>query len=224
MTDARWVKAVAELGRMRDAAQAAAAGVQAAKAQAVARRPAHLDALRETDPAAYDLQLTAYAHSPQHRAAARGVAAAVARSTAYDRALLKGARTLLERRALGRRPPRRMPRAQVLHGQAAPDWWVRLVTRSAMGIWKEIPAPGPESRVGASDGGLVQDVAVQARLLQASLTGVCSPRSCLTSLSLESLDGRRGFLTVRSHPLRLRLVGLAWVRHRALSRRPRTGR
>lgn len=96
---------------------------------------------------------------------------AVALSKAHDAALLKAAGMVLRRRADGRVAPRRLPRPRVLPGEATPRWWIDSVNNSAAGIWRVIPAPGPESALGPADDLLVQNVAQQARRLQARLTG-----------------------------------------------------
>ena len=97
--------------------------------------------------------------------------AAVALSKAHDAALLRSAALALRRCAVGRRPPRWLPRARVLPGEAAPAWWRERINRSYAGIWRAIPEPGPELRVGPSDSDLVQDVARCAQQLQASQLG-----------------------------------------------------
>lgn len=46
-----------------------------------------------------------------------------------------------------------------------------VINATYAGIWRAIPSPGPELRLGSPDDPLVQEVARQARLLQASRVG-----------------------------------------------------
>ncbi|MGF1427102.1 hypothetical protein [Kitasatospora sp. LaBMicrA B282] len=95
---------------------------------------------------------------------------AVAVSRAADRSVLSAARQLLHRRAAGRSPGR-LPRIWQAPGPRTPAWWVALAVGEEWGIWRALPVPGPELRIAGASDPLVQDVAHQARLLQASLTG-----------------------------------------------------
>jgi hypothetical protein len=95
----------------------------------------------------------------------------VALSKAHDAALLPSARKLLARYANGQRPPRRLPPPRILPGGYVPQWWINSVNATYAGIWRAIPSTGPELGLGGPDNPLVQEVAKQARLLQASRVG-----------------------------------------------------
>lgn len=118
----------------------------------------------------------AHAHERVQELKAAGTAdepllAAIAISKTYDAALLRAASVALHRRADGLHAPRWLPRPRLLPGGAAPRWWREAVNRSAAGIWKAIPQPGPERRLGPPDSPLVRNVTRCAQDLQASLRG-----------------------------------------------------
>ncbi|WP_369244487.1 hypothetical protein [Streptomyces sp. R41] len=108
---------------------------------------------------------------------------------AHDAALLRSARRLLARRAEGKRPPRRLPQPRVLPGGYVPEWWMSSINSSYAGIWRAIPSPGPELRIGSPDDLLVQEVAKQARLLQASLLGYRKRDSLYEAYVLSGAEG-----------------------------------
>ncbi|MFC5220025.1 hypothetical protein [Streptomyces coerulescens] len=123
------------------------------------------------EPAEYQRQVRAYVQTPEYKAADRELRVAVALSKAHDAALLRAAHQLLNRRAGGKRPPRRLPQPRILPGSNVPQWWIETINTTYAGIWRAIPAPGPELRLGGPDDALVHEVAKQARLLQASRVG-----------------------------------------------------
>ncbi|MEV4505468.1 hypothetical protein [Streptomyces klenkii] len=166
-----WQSTVDALADRAEQAARSSARVSEAKDELVRIRPAHLAELSESDPAAYRRQVEIHVRSGGFAQAQRALLGAVALSKAHDAALLKAAGLVLRRRADGRPAPRRLPSPRVLPGEATPKWWIDSVNNSAAGIWRVIPEPGPESMLGARDDLLVQDVAQQARRLQASLTG-----------------------------------------------------
>ncbi|WP_246113590.1 hypothetical protein [Streptomyces montanus] len=125
----------------------------------------------DLEPAEYRRQLRAYVQTPQYKAAAHQLRVAVALSKAHDAALLRSASKLLARRAGGKRPPHRLPQPRILPGGHVPQWWIDTINTTYAGIWRAIPTPGPELRLGSPDDPLVQEVAKQARLLQASRVG-----------------------------------------------------
>ncbi|MFP3989515.1 hypothetical protein U9R90_18950 [Streptomyces sp. E11-3] len=55
---------------------------------------------------------------------------------------------------------------------------MNTINTTYAGIWRVIPSPGPELRLGSPEDPLVQEVAKQARLLQASRVG-CRRRGSL---------------------------------------------
>ncbi|MER6076564.1 hypothetical protein ABT187_49505, partial [Streptomyces sp. NPDC001817] len=116
----------------------------------------------------YQRQLHAYVQTPQYKATDRELRVAVALSKAHDAALLCAARKLLTRRTDGKLPPRRLPQPRILPGGYVPQWWMNSINATDAGIWRAIPPTGPELRLGDPDDPLVQEVAKQARLLQAS--------------------------------------------------------
>ncbi|TQJ37758.1 hypothetical protein FBY34_7909 [Streptomyces sp. SLBN-115] len=119
-------------------------------------------------PAEYQRQLHAYVQTPEYRASDRELRIAVALSKAHDAALLRAAHALPARRAEGNRPPLRLQHPRILPGGHVPQWWMNAINTTYAGIWRAIPSPGPELRLGSPDDLLVQEVARQARLLQAS--------------------------------------------------------
>lgn len=166
-----WQSTVDALADRTEQAARASARVSQAKGDLARIRPAHLAELSESDPGAYRRQAEIHVHSNAFAQAQGALLGAVALSKAHDAALLKASGMLLRRRADGRPAPRRLPQPRVLPGGATPKWWIDSVNNSAAGIWRVIPLPGPESMLGPRDDLLVQDVAQQARRLQASLTG-----------------------------------------------------
>ncbi|MGW2891876.1 hypothetical protein ACWDDN_42540 [Streptomyces griseoruber] len=122
-------------------------------------------------PAEYQRQLHAYVQTSEYKASDHELRVAVVLSKAHDAALLRAARKLLARRADGKRPPRRLPRPRILPGGHVPQWWMNTINTTYAGIWRAIPSPGAEFRLGGPDDPLVQEVAKQARLLQASRVG-----------------------------------------------------
>ncbi|MFI5526998.1 hypothetical protein ACIA8O_00420 [Kitasatospora sp. NPDC051853] len=76
------------------------------------------------------------------------IASAVALRKAHEAAVLKAATLLLRRRAAGRPAPRRLPRGVLLPGGVTPRWWCEIVNQGDTGVWRLIPAPGPEEFVG----------------------------------------------------------------------------
>lgn len=167
MVRGQWPAAVERLAQQLSDAQAADRRVTETKS-AAARQDSYRAGL---EPAEYQPQVRAYVHSRESKAADRAITAAVAVMKARDAALLRSARILLTRRADERRPPRRLPQPYVLPGGYTPQWWINAITTSYAGIWRAIPATGPELRLGGPDDPLVQHVAKQARLLQASRAG-----------------------------------------------------
>ncbi|MET7729005.1 hypothetical protein [Streptomyces mirabilis] len=167
MLGGRWPGAVERLARQLEEAQAAERRVDESKATASRQRPSSTD----LEPAAHQRQLRAYVQTPEYKAASREITVAVVLMKVHDAALLRSARTLLARRADDKRPPLRLPKPHLLPGGRVPDWWMSTINASYAGIWRAIPAPGPELRLGGPNDPLVQEVAKQARLLQASRAG-----------------------------------------------------
>ncbi|MFI6494295.1 hypothetical protein [Streptomyces sp. NPDC050564] len=163
----QWPGAVERLAQQLDEAQAADRREIEAKTAASRRSPSRAG----LEPAEYQRQLRAYVQTREYKAADHAIRVAVAVMKAQDAVLLCSARRLLVRRADGRRPPRRLPQARVLPGGYVPEWWMSGINASYAGIWWAIPSPGPELRLGSADDPLVQEVAKQARLLQASRVG-----------------------------------------------------
>ncbi|AKJ15681.1 hypothetical protein ABB07_38170 [Streptomyces incarnatus] len=122
-------------------------------------------------PAEYQRQLQAYVQTPQYKAADRELRVAVALSKAHDAALLRSAHRLLARYAAGRQVPRRLPQPRILPGGYVPQWWMNTINATYAGMWRAIPSTGPELQLGGPDDPMVQEVAKQARLLQASRVG-----------------------------------------------------
>jgi hypothetical protein len=162
-----WPTAIERLAQQLDHAQTANRRVSEAKRTENPARPKRDD----YEPAEYQRRLREYVQTPEYKAAEREVRGAVALSKAHDAALLRTAHQLLARRAGGSRPPRRLPQPRILPGSYVPQWWIEAINTTYAGIWRAIPSPGPELRLGGPDDPLVQDVAKQARLLQASLVG-----------------------------------------------------
>ncbi|GAA5707336.1 hypothetical protein AQJ43_29450 [Streptomyces avermitilis] len=167
MVGGQWPGAVERLAQQLGAAQAADRRVKEAKATAARQSPSSTGLER----AEYQRRLRAHVQTPEHKAAAHAISVAVALMKAHDAALLRSAHTLLARRANGQRLPRRLPRPLVLPGGYAPQWWISSIDSTYAGIWRAIPSPGPELRLGSPNDPLVQEVAKQARLLQASRVG-----------------------------------------------------
>ncbi|MEU2587279.1 hypothetical protein ABZ612_31035 [Streptomyces avermitilis] len=167
MVGGQWPGAVERLARQLDEAQAADRRVKEAKATAARQSPSSTGLER----AEYQRRLRAYVQTPEHKAASHAISVAVALMKAHDAALLRLAHILLARRANGQRPPRRLPQSLVLPGGYAPQWWISSINSTYAGIWRAIPSPGPELRLGSPDNPLVQEVAKQARRLQASHVG-----------------------------------------------------
>ncbi|GHB74464.1 hypothetical protein GCM10010377_76150 [Streptomyces viridiviolaceus] len=162
-----WPAAVERFGLQLDRARAAAQRVEDAKEAAFAQSP-HRD---DFEPAEYERRRRAYVQTPQYKAASREIRVAVALSKAHDGALLRAAGTILTRRAGGKRAPRHLPRPRIVPGRYVPQWWMNTINATYAGIWRAIPSPGPELRLESPDDPLVQEVAKQARLLQASRVG-----------------------------------------------------
>ncbi|MBZ9638089.1 hypothetical protein [Streptomyces sp. PSKA30] len=167
MVGGQWPGAIERLARQLSQAEAADRCVDEAKSAGSGQRPNRNDLA----PAEYQRQLRAYVQTPQYKAADRELRVAVALSKAHDAALLRSARKLLARRAGGKWPPRRLPQPRILPGGHVPQWWINTINTTYAGIWRAIPSPGPELRFGGPDDPLVQEVAKQARLLQASRVG-----------------------------------------------------
>ncbi|MFF0000928.1 hypothetical protein [Streptomyces avermitilis] len=167
MVGGQWPGAVEGLAQQLAEAQAADRRVKEAKATAARQSPSSTGLER----AEYQRRLRAYVPTPEYKAAGHAIRVAVALMKAHDAALLRSAQTLLARRANGQRPPRRLPRPLVLPRGYAPRWWVSSINSTYAGIWRAIPSPGPELRLGSPGDPLVQEVAKQARLLQASRVG-----------------------------------------------------
>lgn len=159
--------AIERLAQQLDQAQAADRRVDEAKRAESPTRPKRDD----FEPAEYQRRLHAYVRTPEYKAADRELRASVALSKAHDAALLRAAHQLLARRATGERPPRRLPQPRILPGSHVPQWWIETINTTYAGIWRAIPSPGPELQLGGPDDPLVQEVAKQARLLQASRVG-----------------------------------------------------
>ncbi|MCX4993478.1 hypothetical protein [Streptomyces sp. NBC_00568] len=162
-----WPTATERLAHQLGQAQAADRRVTEAKKASARQGPNSAD----LEPAEYRRQQRAYVQTPEYQAADRELLAAVVLSKAHDAALLRSARKLLARRADGRRPPRRLPQLRILPGGHVPQWWMNTLNTTYAGIWRAIPTPGPELRLGSPDDPLIQEVAAQARLLQASRVG-----------------------------------------------------
>lgn len=166
-----WLGTTALLAERTAAADRAKARVEAAKDRMVRSGPTEPDDPSADEKAEYQHQLSVYVHTKTYLDVQAEVFAAVALSKARDAAVLRAASLALQRRAADSRPPRSLPKAFVLPGEATPQWWMNLINKTDAGIWRSIPRPGAELRIGSPDNPLVQDVAQQARLLQASLTG-----------------------------------------------------
>ena len=159
----QWPGAVERLALQLSQAEAADRRVDEAKS-AGSGRPNRDD----LTPAEYQRQLHAYVQTPEYKASDRELRVAVALSKAHDAALLRAAHKLLARRADGNRPPGRLPQPRILPGGPVPQWWINAVNTTYASIWRAIPSTGPELRLGGPDDPLVQEVAKQARLLQAA--------------------------------------------------------
>jgi len=106
---------------------------------------------------------------PEFQALTDQLTAAVAVSRGLDSALLNAAVTMLQRRAAGK-AARALP--AIPQPPADPEAfqrWSEALIEADAGIWKTIPEPDTELRLGTPDNQLVQTVAKQARLLRASL-------------------------------------------------------
>lgn len=167
MVGSRWPRVLERLAHQLDEAQTADRRVEEAKATASRQGPSRTD----LEPAEYQRLRRAYVRTPEYKAASREIEVAVVLMKVHDAALLRSARTLLARRADGKQPPRRLPKPRRLPGGRVPDWWMSSINTSYAGIWRAIPAPGPELRLGGPGDPLAQEVAKQARLLQASRAG-----------------------------------------------------
>lgn len=121
----------------------------------------------DLEPAEYQRRIRAYVQTPEYKAADRERRVAVVLSKAHDAAVLRASRRLLARRAGGKRPPLRLPQPRIVPGGHVPQWWIDTINTTYAGIWRAIPSPGPELRLGGPDEPLVQEVAKLARLLQA---------------------------------------------------------
>ncbi len=166
MAGVQWPGAVERLALQLSQAEAANRRVDEVKSVG-SSRPNRDD----VTPAEYQRQLHAYVQTPEYRASDRELRIAVALSKAHDAALLRAAHKLPARRAGGNRPPLRLPRPRILPGGHVPQWWMNAINTTYAGIWRAIPSPGPELQLGSPDDPLVQEVARQARLLQASRVG-----------------------------------------------------
>ncbi|MGP4012520.1 hypothetical protein [Streptomyces sp. 4N124] len=109
--------------------------------------------------------------TPEYEASDRELRVAAVLSKAHDAALLRTAHRLLARRGGGKRSPLHLPQPRILPGGHVPQWWINAINTTYAGIWRAIPSPGPELRLGAPDDPLAHEVAQQARLLQASRVG-----------------------------------------------------
>ncbi|MFH9968542.1 hypothetical protein ACH4PR_45850 [Streptomyces mirabilis] len=167
MVRSRWPRVLERLAHQLDEAQAADRRVHEAKATASRQGPSSTD----LELAEYQRLRRAYVQTPGYKAASCEIEVAVVLMKVHDAALLRSARMLLARRADGKQPPRRLPKPRRLPGGRVPDWWMSSINTSYASIWQAIPAPGPELRLGGPGDPLVQEVAKQARLLQASRAG-----------------------------------------------------
>ncbi|MEU3788026.1 hypothetical protein [Streptomyces sp900129855] len=167
MVGGPWPGAIERLALQLSQAQAADRRVDEAKKHESPTRPKR-DAF---EPAEYQRRLHAYVQTPEYKAADRELRVAVALSKAHDAGVLCAAGKLLARSSRGDRPPRRLPQPRILPVGYTPQWWIDTINRTYGGIWRAVPAPGPELRLGSPDDPLVQEVAEQARLLQASRVG-----------------------------------------------------
>ncbi|MGW7825152.1 hypothetical protein ACWGLF_45900 [Streptomyces puniciscabiei] len=167
MLGGQWRDAIERLTHQLTQAQAADRRVDQAKRSESPTRPKRED----FEPAEFQRRLHAYVQTPEYRAADRELRVAVALSKAHDAALLRAAHQLLSRRASGKPPLRRLPQPRILPGGHVPQWWLEAINTTSAGIWRAIPPTGPELRLGGPDDRLVQEVAKQARLLQASRLG-----------------------------------------------------
>lgn len=169
-----WPTAIKRLAHQLDQAQAADQRVDAAQRYRGPTRPSSKD----LEPAEYQRRLRAYVQTPEYKASNRELKIAVALSKAHDAALLRAALKLLARRADGRQPPLRLPQPRILPGGYVPQWWISAINTTYAGIWRAVPAPGPELQIGGPDDPLVHEVAKQTRLLLASKVGY-RRRDCL---------------------------------------------
>ncbi|WP_128382509.1 hypothetical protein [Streptomyces cavernae] len=167
MVRGQWPEAIERLAVQLSHAEAADRRVEEAKSAGSGQRPNRNDLA----PAEYQRQLHAYLQTPQYKAADRELRVAVALSKAHAAALLRSARKVLARYADGKQAPRHLPQPRILPGGHVPQWWMNTVNATYAGIWRAIPSAGPELRLGSPDDSLVQEVAKQARLLQASRVG-----------------------------------------------------
>jgi hypothetical protein len=193
MVENQWPRAAERLAQQLGEAKAVDRREKETKTTASRRGPnsAHLG------PAEYQRQLGAYVQTPEYKVAARELRVAVALMKAHDAALLRSARTLLVRRAQGKRPPRRLQRPHVLPGNYVPDWWMSSINSSYAGIWRAIPSPGPELLLGSPDDPLVQEVAKQARLLQASHVGYRKRDGLYEAFHLDGTRGDKAVAPIR---------------------------
>lgn len=166
MVGGQWPGAVERLALQLSQAEAAARRVDEAKS-AGSGRPNWNDLASDE----YQRQLHAYVQTPEYKASDRELRVAVVLSKAHDAALLRAAHKLLARCADGNRPPRRLPQPRILPGGHVPQWWINTINTTYAGIWRAIPSAGPELGLGGPDDPLVQEIAKQARLLQASRVG-----------------------------------------------------
>lgn len=167
MVGGQWPGVIERLALQLSQAQTADRRVDEAKNYESTNRPKRDD----FEPAEYQRRVHLYVHTPEYQAVDRELRVAVALSKAHDAALLRAAGKLLARSSRGSRPPRRLPQPRILPGGHAPQWWIDTINRTYGGIWRAIPAPGPELRLGGPDDPLVQEIAEQARKLQASRVG-----------------------------------------------------
>jgi hypothetical protein len=144
MVGSRWPRVLERLAHQLDEAQAADRRVEEAKATSSPQGPSRTD----LEPAEYQRLRRAYVRTSEYKAASREIEVAVVLMKVHDAALLRSARTLLARRADGKQPTRRLPKPCRLPGARVPDWWMSSINTSYAGIWRAIPAPGPELRLG----------------------------------------------------------------------------